>query len=106
MFYREGIRVGLFIGINCMYVIKQMEVIFRKEDDLYVRKFVFGWGVIGIVNLIKNEEDDSYCFCYCIVFVEVNFEFDERRRVFVGYIKEIDIDYIKMNFVLKFLELK
>lgn len=104
--YREGIRVGLLIGTNCMHAIKQMEVIPRKEEDLYARKSALGWGVIGIVNPTKNEEDDSHCSCHCIASLEVNLEFDERRRVLVGYTKEIDIDYIRKNLVPKPLELK
>lgn len=89
-----------------MHAIKQMEVIPRKEDDPYARKSALGWGVIGNVNPTKNEEDDSHCSCHCIASLEVNLQFDERRRVLVGYTKEIDIDYIRTNLVPKPLELK
>lgn len=91
MFYREDVEVGLFIGVNCIWVIKLIEVIFGREDDLYVKKIVFGWGVIGVVNLIKNEEDDSYCICYCIVFLEVNFSNGKRMCYFVFKIKVKEI---------------
>lgn len=35
-----------------------------------------------------------------------SFEYYERKKVFVGLKKKIDIDYIKKNFVLDFFEFK
>lgn len=73
MFLNEDIEVGFFIGFNCFCVIKLLEVILGKVDDLYVKKMVFGWGIIGVVRLL-NEEDveiKSEIVCNCIVICEV-----------------------------------
>lgn len=51
MFYRDDLDVGLFFGINCVWVIKLREVILGNDDDFYVKRIVFGWGVIGMVIL-------------------------------------------------------
>ena len=69
--YREDIEVGLLIGANCTRAIKPTEVIPGREDDPYAKKTALGWGVIGVVNPIKNE-DDGHCSCHRIASLEVN----------------------------------
>ena len=70
--YREDIEVGLLIGTNCTHAIKPTEVIPGKEDDPYAKKTTFGWGVIGVVNPSRSEEDDGHCFCHRVISLEVN----------------------------------
>ena len=70
--YREDIEVGLLIGTNCTRTIKPIEVVPGREGDPYAKKTALGWGVIGVVNPTKNEEDDSHCSCHRIVSLEVN----------------------------------
>lgn len=73
MFLNEDIEVGFFIGFNCSRVIKLLEVILGKENDFYVKKIVFGWGIIGVVRS-SNEEDveiKSDIVCNRIVICEV-----------------------------------
>ena len=42
-----------------------------KEDDPYAKKTTLGWGVTGVVNPIKIEEDDGHCSCHHIASLEV-----------------------------------
>ena len=68
--YREDIEVGLLVGANCTRVIRPTEVIPGRDDDPYT-KTALGWGVTGIVNPTKNE-DDNHCSCHRIASLEVN----------------------------------
>ena len=69
--YREDVEVGLLIGANCARAIKPTEVIPGKQDDPYAKKIALGWGVIGVVNPTKIEEDDNHCSCHRIASLEV-----------------------------------
>ena len=70
--YRDDIEVGLLIGTNCTRAIKPKEVIPGNDDDPYAKKTALDWGVIGVVDPNKSEEDDSLCSCHRIVSFEVN----------------------------------
>lgn len=41
------------------------------QDDPYAKKTALGWGVIGVVNPTKIEEDDNHCSCHRIASLEV-----------------------------------
>lgn len=69
--YREDVEVGLLIGANCARAIKPTEVIPGRQDDPYAKKTALGWGVIGVVNPTKIEEDDNHCSCHRIASLEV-----------------------------------
>ena len=69
--YREDVEVGLLIGANCARAIKPTEVIPGREDDPYAKKTSLGWGVIGVVNPNKSEEDNNHCSCHRIASLEV-----------------------------------
>jgi len=66
------IEVGLLIGAQCTRAIKPTEVIPGRDDDPYAKKTALGWGVVGVVNPTKNEEDDYHCSCHRIASLEVN----------------------------------
>lgn len=69
--YREDVEVGLLIGTNCVRAIKLTEVIPGREDDPYAKKTALGWGVIGVVNPNKSEEDDNHSSRHRIASLEV-----------------------------------
>jgi len=50
---------------------KLREVIPVREDDPHAKKTALGWGVIGVVNPVKIE-DNGHCSCHCIASLEVN----------------------------------
>ena len=50
---------------------KPTEVIPGREDDPYTKKTALGWGVTGVVNPNKSEEDDNHCFFHGIASPEV-----------------------------------
>lgn len=62
-----------------------------REDDPYAKKTALGWGVIGVVNPIKNKEDDSYCTCHRIASLEVNPSNGKRMYHFALKTKVKDI---------------
>lgn len=49
-------EVGFFIGFNCFRAIKLFVIILRKESDLYVKRIVIGWGIIGIVETYIEDD--------------------------------------------------
>lgn len=50
MFFDIGVEIGLLIGVNCFRAIKLYEVILGNDDDFYVKRIVFGWGIIGEID--------------------------------------------------------
>ena len=54
-----------------MHVPSNRQVIPGKQDDPYAKKTALGWGVIGVVNPTKIEEDDNHCSCHRIASLEV-----------------------------------
>ena len=52
----KDIEDRLPIGLNCSRAIKPVEVIRGEEDDSYAKKTALGWGIIGAVRSL-NEED-------------------------------------------------
>ena len=88
------------MGANCTRAIKSTEVIPGREDDPYPKKTALGWGVIGVVNPIRNEEDDGHCSCHRIASLEVNPSNGKRMCHFVlkTKVKEIfqSVEVMKM----------
>ncbi|XP_028407542.1 uncharacterized protein LOC114530160 [Dendronephthya gigantea] len=107
--YQENVDIGLLIGSNCPKAIKPQEVIPGNENDPYAIKTLLGWGFIGPVSKL-NENDldfESYQMsCNRIVTREIasekqlNIVFAPENRV-----KEIiDPSTINKMFELDFNE--
>lgn len=89
MSYKEEIDVVLFIVINCVRVIKLREIILGNDDDFYVKRIVFGWGVVGMVVLDICEGEESVSV-NCVVAYEVLFSLKKMCYfVFKTYVKEV-----------------
>ena len=55
----EDVEVGLLIGLNCSRVIKSLEVIPGKDDEPYAKRTALGWGIVGAVGPLANEDDEA-----------------------------------------------
>ena len=55
----EDVEVGLLIGLNCSRAIKPLEVIPGKDDEPYAKRTALGWGIIGAVEPLANEDDEA-----------------------------------------------
>jgi hypothetical protein len=54
--YQERIEIGLLIGSNCPKAIKPQDVIPGNENDPYAIRTLLGWGIIGPVSTIENND--------------------------------------------------
>ena len=57
--YKEDVEVALLIGCNCPKAIKPREVILGKGDEPYAMRTLLGWGILGPVSVMKEEEDEE-----------------------------------------------
>ena len=77
----EALEVGLLIGLNCPQAIKPLEVIPGKEDDPYAKKTALGWGVIGAVRPLTNEDAESRSDIACNRIVTYEVQGMSRRKM-------------------------
>lgn len=66
-------EIGILIGCNCLKVLKLWEVIFGRDEDLYVVRILLGWGIIGLIVFINSVlgEEEGNLICYRIVIWEI-----------------------------------
>ena len=105
----EALEVGLLIGLNCPRAIKPLEVIPGKEDDPYAKKTALGWGVIGAVRPLTNEDAESRSDIACNRIVTYEVQGMSRRKMchfaFQTQVKEmISPSYVSRMFALDFNE--
>ena len=77
----EALEVGLLIGLNCPRAIKPLEVIPGKEDDPYAKKTALGWGVIGAVRPLTNEDAESRSDIACNRILTYEVQGMSRRKM-------------------------
>ena len=77
----EALKVGLLIGLNCPRAIKPLEVIPGKEDDPYAKKTALGWGVIGAVRPLTNEDAESRSDIACNRILTYEVQGMSRRKM-------------------------
>ena len=77
----EALEVGLLIGLNCPRAIKHLDVIPGKEDDPYAKKTALGWGVIGAVRPLTNEDAESRSDIACNRIVTYEVQETSKRKI-------------------------
>ena len=59
--YQKDIEVGLLIGCNCPRALKPKEVILGKGEEPYAVRTILGWGIIGPVGFVNEDNLQASC---------------------------------------------
>lgn len=59
--------IGLLIGVNVFKVMELWDIIFSKDNGLFVMKIIFGWVINGLIDIVlENGIFNIFVMVNCI----------------------------------------